>query len=273
MGVQNFIPELWSAAVQVPLRKALVFVPLCTREFEGNLVYGSKLRINQIGPVTVNTYTRDASITWQDPDTAQIEILVDQQQYFAVKIDDLNNVQTNPKLLAKFGEDAAYQVADDMDGFIAGLYTDAGLSVDAATVSAGNVLVNLSNFQLEMDEGNVPTQGRVFVARPWYMQDLVQAATGVIGHTGVPKVFNGSPLAMGYIGELNGFTLFKSNNVTNTQPMAFTTDAIAFVSQLQKVKYVDNPTDYFFEGIKGLYLYGGKVVRPDKLCTCTTTQG
>lgn len=272
MGLENFIPEIWDAGIQMQLRKSLVFAALTNREYEGRLSYGNKIKINQVGSITANSYTRKGTITYEDPTSAQMELLVDQQKYFAFQIDDFDNVQTNPKLAAGFMQEAAYALADAIDQHLAGLYASAGLTVTAATVSAGNALVNLSNFQLEMDEGNVPSQGRFMVARPWYIQDLVQAATGVVGHTGQPKVFDGTPLATGYVGELNGFTLIKSNNVTNTQPMAFTRDAIAFVMQYSGTEAVRRDT-YMATGIRGGQLYGSKVVRPDKLCTCATTQG
>jgi len=275
MGVENFIPKKWDTGIQFSLRKALVLGALTNRQYEGQLSNGSKLQINQAGTITVNSYTRDSSITYENPDSASMELLVDQQKYWAFQIDDLDKVQANRQLMADYAQEAAYQVSDTIDTFIAGAYSEAGLSVSAATVSAGNALVNLSNFQLSMDEGNVPSQGRYFVTRPWHIQDLVQAATGVVGHTGVPKVFNGTPLATGFVGTLNGFTLLQSNNITYSSyyyPMAFTRDAIAFVMQYMgtEAKRLDS---YFATGMRGLYLYGKKVTRPDKLCTCTVTQG
>jgi len=272
MGIENFMPKLWDAGIQYSLRKSLVFAALTNREYEGQLRYGKSIYINQVGAITANSYTRAGTVTYETPTSAQMELLIDQQKYFAFQIDDLDNVQTNPKLQAGYIQEASYALADAIDQHLAGLYTSAGLSVSAATVSAGNALVNLSDFQLAMDVGNVPSQGRFFIARPWYIQDLVQAATGVVGHTGVPKVFDGSPLAMGYVGELNGFTLIKSNNVTNTQPMAFTRDAIAFVMQYQGTEALRRDT-YMATAVRGVQLYGSKVVRPDKVCTCTVTQG
>jgi hypothetical protein len=275
MGIENFIPSKWSAAVQVPLRKSLVFGGLCTREFEGDLADGDKVKINEIGNITVNSYTRRADITYQNVSSADKWLLVDQQKYFAFDIDDLDNVQSKPKLLNQYAQQAAYNVADTIDQFIAGKYAEAGLSVTAATLTAGSVLQNVTNYMYEMDNGNVNrSQPRYFVINAKYHRLLLQATTGIIGHTGVPKVFNDGMLVNGYIGELFGFRLLMSNNTstsTNTsQLMAFTPDAIAMVQQLSKIEAV-RQDKRFSDAIRGLYLYGAKVVRPDKLCNCAVT--
>lgn len=277
MGVENFTPKIWSAKLFVRLRKALVHASVVNRDYEGEIrEQGDTVYINEIGAVDVGSYTKNGSVTWQTMDSSQKSLVVDQAKYIAISYDDIDRVQNNVNLMDGFMGEAAYAIADTVDQFIAGKYTEAGSTVSALTVTAGNVLTNLSNMQLKLDEANVPTSGRFFPIPPWYHQMLVQAATGIIGHTGVPKVFDNGMITNGYVGTLFGFNLLLSNNVNNNgtiwQMMAFTRSAVTYAGQIAQMEAVRRQ-DTFADGVKGLYLYGAKVVRPAAMVTCAATRG
>ncbi len=277
MGLANFIPEMWHSAVLVPLRKNLVHASLVTREYEKELKQGDTLRLSEIGAVTVNSYTKNGTISWENLDSAQKSLLIDQQDYFAVKLDDIDKVQANVDLMASFGAEASYTMADTIDQHLSGLYTQAGDSVTALTVTAGNVLKNLSNMQLELDEANVPTGGRYIVVPPWYNQHLVLAASGAVSATATVKTTDDGALVNGYVGQLFGFNILMSNNVNNNgtvwNMMAFNRSAIAHVMQITEVTYFDKFEDTQGSGVRGFYVYGSKVVKPEAMVSCAATKG
>jgi len=131
--------------------------------------------------------------------------------------------------------------------------------------------------QYELDNANVPVTERFMPIKPWYHQDLVQAATQAINTTGVPKVFSDTLLVNGYVGRLFGFNLLLTTQVADNAStiayhMAYHRSAIAFVNQLMEASIVDRE-ERFGVGIKALSLYGAKVVRPEAMVSCTTTQG
>jgi len=80
----------------------------------------------------------------------------------------------------------------------------------------------------------------------------------------------------GYVGQLFGFNILISNNVSNNGTvwniMAFTRSAITHASQIAKVE-ATRIEDSFADGVKGLYLYGSKVVRPAAMVKCAATKG
>jgi hypothetical protein len=209
-------------------------------------------------------------------DSAQKALLIDQSKYFAVKLDDIDAVQTKPKLMDGIMAEAAYSIADTVDQHLAGLYAQAGNSVSALTVTAGNVLLNLSNMQLELDEANVPTGGRYIIVPPWYNQHLVLAASGAVSATATVKTMDDGLILNGYVGKLFGFNILMSNNVNNNGTvwniMAFNRTAITHAAQIAKVEGV-RIEDSFADGVKGLYLYGSKVVRPAAMVKCAATKG
>jgi hypothetical protein len=276
MGLENLTPQVWAGNILEPLYKNLVFASVVNKDYEGEIKsFGDQVHINEIEDINVGTYSK-SSITWQNLDSAQKTLLIDQAKYFAFDIDDIDRAQNKGDVAAKAATRAAYAIRDAVDTFIGLKYSEAGNTVSSATVTAGNVLTNLAAFQLALDEDNVPNGERFFVCPPWYHNYLLQAATGIIGHTGVPKVFSDTMIVNGYVGSLFGFNILVSNNVyyssTTYYPMAFDRSAISFAGQLTEVQEVMRE-DYFSKGLKGLYLYGAKVVRPNALATCAATKG
>ena len=277
MGLENFIPEVWSAKLFVRLRKLLVHASVINRDYEGEIsAFGDTVRINEIGAIDVSTYTKNTDMTVQTLDSAQKMLTIDQAKYFNFSIDDIDAFQAKPKLIDGAMSEAAYAIADTIDQHIAGLYTQAGNSVTALTVSVGAVLLNLSNMQLALDEANVPTTGRYLPIPPWYNQHLVRATSGAVAATGVPKVFDDGMIVSGYVGTLFGFNLLMSNNINNNgtvwNMMGFTRAAITHAQQIAKMEAYRLESQ-FGDGVKGLYLYGSKVVRPNAMVSCAATKG
>jgi len=277
MGLENFIPEMWSGSLLVQMRKNLVHASLVNRDYEGEIRNaGDTVRINELDVVTVGDYTKNGSVSWQTMSSAQKSLLIDQSKYFAVTLDDIDAIQTKPKLMDGIMAEAAYSIGDTVDQHLAGMYSAAGNSVTALTVTAGNVLKNLSDMQLKLDEANVPTGGRYIVIPPWYNQHLVLAASGAVSATATVKTMDNGLIVNGYVGQLFGFNILMSNNVNNNGTvwniMAFNRSAITHASQIAKVE-ATRIEDSFADGVKGLYLYGSKVVRPAAMVKCAATKG
>lgn len=155
-------------------------------------------------------------------------------------------------------------------------YSQAGNVVTAATVTAGNVLKNIADHMKALNDGNNPSgQPRYMPIPPFYHNYVLQAATGIIGHTGVPKVMSDGVLSTGFIGELFGINLLLSNNVyysTYYYMMALTRQALYNVMQLQEVEAIRRE-NRFANGIRALNLYGFKVARPEAMSSCVVTEG
>jgi len=278
MGVENFIPTIWSAKLYVRLRKALVAASIVNNDYEGEITsYGDTVKINEIGPVTVSDYAKYGTLTWQTLDSAQKELKIDQAKSFSFKIDDIDRAQTNPKLMNGAMDEAAYAIKDTIDQFILGKYSDAGItnttymgsSAAPISVSSGNVIYTLSFAGRYLTENNVPEDNRFMIIPPWLHQKLLLAEVGGISADAVPKDFGGGILTSGYVGTALGFKLLLSNNVQNSAStvsavLALNRSAISFASQIVQTKAVDLQ-DSFGQGVKGLYVYGAKVVRPNAL--------
>lgn len=276
MSLEAFAPARWAAEVFVRLRKSLVFGAVANRAYEGQLQFGDRITLDEVGAVTVNDYTKRTDISWQEPDAAEKILYVDQASYAAVDVEDIERVQSQADVVAALSGEMAYALADTVDQHLAGLYGQAGDSVTALTVTAGNVLTNVSNFQQELDENNVPSADRYLIVPPWYHSMLLQAATGIVGHTGVPKVFDNGMITRGFVGELFGINILVSNNVNNNGTvwniMGLNRNALYHVMQIEKMEMIRRE-NRFSDGMRSLLVYGSKVIRPQALISCAATKG
>jgi hypothetical protein len=284
MAVDNFIPTIWSAKLLTRLRKSLVFGNLVNTDYSGEIsAFGDTVKINEIGPISVSSYTRNGSITWGTLDGTAKYLTVDQQKSWNFMIDDLDSAQTKPKLMDAAMSEAAYAMADASDQFIAGLYgsagvksTNVGSSGSVLTQSSPTILRTLSYVKRYLDEANVPSEGRWGVIPPWFAQKVQAAVGGLFSATGVPKPDSAGVLTTGWVGRVSGIDLYMSNNVSNSagtyRCMFGTRSAISFVSQVAKVEAL-RLQDYYADGVRGLYLYGAKVVQPDCLMTAYVAEG
>ena len=284
MSLANFNPAIWSAKLFVNLRKALVAMDIVNTDYEGDIsAFGDRVKINEIGPITISDYAKYGTLTWAELTSAQKELIIDQAKSFSFKVDDIDKAQNNPKVMSSAMAQAAYDVADTIDQYIFGLYGQAGVTNDtymgsssaAISVSSGNVILTLSFAGRYLTEKNVPTANRWMSLTPWLHQKMLLAEIGGISATAVPKIATGS-VVPGYVGQALGFNFYVSNNVQASATsvsaiMAGNNSAISYAGQVSQVKAVDLQ-DSFGEGVKGLYVYGSKVVRPDALAALHLTE-
>jgi len=278
MAISNFIPELWSRKILTRLRKMLVFMNLVNTEYEGEIrEAGNIVRINEIGPITVNNHTRDGTITYQTLQDAAKMLRVDQQKYYAVAVDDVDKVQANVALLTAAADEAGYAMGDTIDQHIAGLSGDAGATsalgttTTAITVTTGNIITYVSLIGQMLSDLNCPQVGRWAVVPPWFTSFLEQQ--------GIEKKNpNADMWQQGFFGRFLGFDFYETNNLTKTNAttacrmMFGTSQAISFAGQLTQNEALRLETK-FSDAIRGLYVYGSKVVRPNCLARFIGTKG
>ncbi len=289
MAVNSFIPTLWSARLLVNLQKAQVFAGLVNRDYEGEIANaGDTVKINGIGAVTVGTYAKNStSLSWQTLADASQALLIDQSKYFAFKVDDVDKVQTNVNLIDAAMQEAAYALSDNIDQFIAGLHAQAAtankIGADggsAKTVGLGTDEINpyrqLVDMATVLTKADVPQDGRWVVLPAWYQGMLLKEELIAAN----PNGSNGDAIINGRIGRLAGFDLYVSNNVTDDaqstktyRVMFGTRQAISLAVQKQPSMEAVRLQDSFADGVRGLMLYGGKVVRPSALGVLYAKEG
>lgn len=272
-ALQGFIPEIWSGELLERLRKAHIFGAVANSNYEGEITgFGSVVKINQIGIVTVADYSADStSITPQVLGEGQKELKINQSKYFAFKIDDVTAAQMKPKVMQSAMAESAYRLRDASDSYIAGLYTDAGITNGLGTestaidITSANVTEYVGFVAQKLDEANVPMESRWMTIPPWFHQKLVLAKITL-------DTANSPVISNGFVGRYLGFDMYMSNNVSvktaatnqGSRILAGYSGSITFAEQLVNIEAY-RPEASFSDAVKGLYIYGAKVVRPDAL--------
>lgn len=272
----NFIPSVWSARLLVALDKALVYgqTGVVNRDYEGEIrEFGNTVKIASIGSITVGDYARDTDIG--DPqiltDSEQM-LVIDQQKYFNFFVDQIDRVQQNVNTMDEAMRRAAYSLRDVADSFLANLMDTAvpsGNKIGSVTTpvvpTATTAYEYLVDLATKLDEANVPTEGRWCVVPPWFHGLMLKDARFVsAGSAKTDQV-----LANGEVGEAAGFRILKSNNVPNTtgtkyKIIAGHSMATSYAEQIIDVQHY-KPEKRFGDAVKGLHVYGAKVVRPTAL--------
>jgi hypothetical protein len=114
----------------VTLRKGLVFGNLFNDDWSGVIKHqGDTVKINGIGTITISAYSKDTSINApQSLTDAQTQLTISQASYYNFAIDDVDAAQNEPKVMAQAMSDAGYYMADTMDQYYSGFYSDASLA-------------------------------------------------------------------------------------------------------------------------------------------------
>lgn len=286
MAINRFIPEVWSARLLVALRKALVYAQpgIVNRDYEGEIRdAGDTVRITSIGRPTIDNYNPNSTeISPEELTDAQRTLVVDQSKYWAFKVDDVNARQAKGNVIPQAMSEAAFGLADLVDQFVAGLYTGVqsanvvtAASIDETDSADWPLFYNsvLIPLKVALDEANVPTPGRYVVIPPW----LHGVALRDDRFVSADKAGTTEGLRNGMVGRASGFDILMSNNVP--EPSAGSTFvvqagvpmAISFAEQINKTEAY-RPESSFSDAVKGLALYGAKLLRPDSIATCTVTR-
>lgn len=273
MAIQTFIPTIWSARLLANLQKAMVFGNVVNREYEGEIKsVGDRVKINTIGAVNIGDYDKATGIPAgpESVDGTGQELIIDQAKYFNFKVEDIDAVQANVDLIDAAMAEAAYGLRDVMDKYIAslalGVAADNVLGTDAAPVvpTKDNAYDYLVDLGVILDDNNVPDLGRYVIVPNWF-HGLLQKDSRF---TKDPAV-----LATGYIGEIDNMRVFKSNNVLQTagakyKVVAGYTGAVSFAQQILSTEAY-RPEKSFSDAVKGLAVYGAKLVRPKAIAVGT----
>lgn len=260
MSFDNFVPEVWSARVLNSFEGNYVFRGLCNTDYEGEIKNaGDTVRINTPGDITVSDYA--GSVTYEEPGSTQQSLLIDQQKYFAFKVPNIDAVQANVSLVDKYSKKAGQAMAKAVDMNLAALYTGVGETV-ALDVSSNSdsVWTALNECNQKLDENDVPESGRWLVVSPLVYAKFKNHSA----FTHASELGDGI-LRTGQLGEMDGFAIFKSNNIvvaTQHKCVFGTMDAITFAAQivLSQAGQMENEiSDY----VRGLFVFGRKVVQPE----------
>jgi len=266
----NFIPEVFSKLLQAKFYSKSILPEISNTDYEGEISgQGDKIVVRTVPAVTINDYT--GAITTQELTTAKVEMLIDKAKYYSFKVDDVLAAQADINMLEGASSDASegMRIAVETD-VLAAAVTGATTIGSQTTITAANILENILVLAKTLDELNIPEEGRFIVLSPEFISMLKQSELRQAYLTGDAT----SPLRNGLVGMVDRFKVFQSNMVFTpgsgadsgyTHVLAGHPKAISFASQFTNTETV-RMQETFGDQVRGLKVFGSKVITPDALC-------
>lgn len=263
MGYENFKQTFWSKHIQQELEKKAILVDSCWRKFEGEIKHGNQLKILGVGTPTIGTYTGQNIGAPETVPDSSVFLVVDQAKFFNFGVDDVDKSQSVPGLMEALMDEATKGMALARDSFVASKAVDAGnLSASLKISTAADAKAAVDAGILALRENDVQIDDDVVLEIPPFVYQLLKDKYIEL------DTANSEMLKKGIVGFYDNARVRVSNNLyndgTDVYAMIRTKRAIAFAGTLEKVEAF-RPEGLFSDAIKGLNVFGAKVVRPKEL--------
>lgn len=266
-----FIPQIWSKKLNQMLEKNCVMLQCVNKNWEGEIKnQGDTVKIITPADVTVSTLTSD-NIEYSSLSPTSQDLVIDQKKFFAFKIDDIAQVQSNADIMEAHLTNAKKAIEVVQDSYLLGMHTDVpeeniiGDESSPVILDKSTIYEQFVKLALALKNSNAVYSG----VRPWVVINpnieayLLQSPEFISAY----KVAD-TTLREGSIGRIAGMDVLVSTNLTEVDDkyyvLAGTNDAITFASQLAKIESLRDK-DSFSDLVRGLYLYGAKTVQPKAL--------
>tara|TARA_B100000424_G_scaffold217283_1_gene175410 strand:- start:953 stop:2089 length:1137 start_codon:yes stop_codon:yes gene_type:complete len=339
----NFSPIIYSKQVQLAFRKSTVIGDVTNSDYFGEIAnQGDTVKIIKEPEISVSAYSRGTQVSAQDLDDEDFTLVVDKANYYAFKMDDIEEAHSHVNFMQLATDRAAHRLADQYDqevlmymtgntqnalhsnvisgtastdsGTVAvsaagtdGILTDmeldasdfnsgssgnaivlvpraGGATTHNTTTATTNPLTLIARMSRKLDQQNVDTNNRWLIVDPVFMEILKDEDSRLLNAD-----FGGSGLQNGLISDnLHGFRVYSSNNLpikgngpTGTTSTGSThfgyilaghSSAVATAEQLNKTETYRDP-DSFADIVRGMHLYGRKILRPEALVNAIYVSG
>lgn len=259
MAVTNFIQTIWSKKIQDDLEIECKLVPNCLRTYEGDVKYARSVKILGVGEPTVRKYTGQAITVEEMSDRGQ-ELVIDQANYFAFHVDDVNQAQSVPGLMEEYMAKSKHKLAVERDSYVAGLIkaatnvsTATALTMEAVkeAIDDGIVELRLRNFN---EQGVIEIDPRAYNV---FKNCLITLSTNN------PELIN-----RGVVGMYDGFEVVMTNNLAKDSTHVYCDirgkKAIAFAGQINEVEAMRDQS-VFKDLVRGLDTFGAKTIDENRI--------
>jgi len=299
-----FLPKIYSKKVLNFFRKASVVEAITNTDYAGEIsAFGDSVRIIKEPVISVSDYTRGSDTTQTKLTDQEITLVVDSAKAFKFIVDDIETNMSHVNFKEVATSSAAYALRDSYDAaVIAAMFSgvstsspDHALGADAAAATqtmgqhqggsnsidllgsdgTGTDPLDVMSFMAKLlDEQSVPEEGRWFVAPPSFYNELAQSGSKLLSvdfNAGQGSIRNGLVSS----GKLRGFDMYKSNNVAAASTatgkiLAGHISSTATAQTIISTEVLRDPTS-FGDIVRGLHVYGAKVLRPEALVSAFYT--
>jgi len=139
----NFSPVIYSKQVQLAFRKNSVVENITNSDYFGEIAnMGDSVKIIKEPEITVKEYARGANVQPQDLDDEDFTLTIDKANYFAFKIDDIEEAHSHVNFSQLASDRAGYRLKDNYDQDVLGYLSGFAQASNNAVASSANSTVN-----------------------------------------------------------------------------------------------------------------------------------
>ncbi len=244
-----FNAEVWSKSLVTKLDQVNVMLRLVNRDWEGDLRNSKTVNIRTPGNITLSSYTKGTPITYEDLAPVKEQFTVNDAQYFAFQVEDVDAAQNDLNALEVYTGRAAVGMSNTVEAKLTSPYqyvatgnviasptaitggssifgaTVGPLTLDSSNTSTGTTIGVYNAFvkaRTRLSVQSVPMAGRWAVISPDDVALLLQDTTHFIRATdmGDSVVASGTLGDMvsrandtpGFVGRCAGFDVYESNH-------------------------------------------------------------
>lgn len=289
-----FLPEVYSKKVQNFFRKASVVEAITNTDYTGDIAsFGDTVNIIKEPTITTYDYTRGADTTQTVLTDQELTLVVDQARAFKFIVDDIETRMSHVNFKEVASSSAAYALKDQMDtNVLAHISANVSTSAPDMTIGADSATATsdldhatnamdigfgsgeidpldlLSRMSRLLDDQSAPEEDRWVVAGPIFYEVLAASASKLLSvdyNAGQGSIRNGLVSS----GLLRGFKMYKSRNLpapsnATGEIIGGHMSAVATAGTLLKTESYRDP-DSFGDVVRGLHVYGRKVLRDESL--------
>lgn len=269
---QHFQQTIWSKSILRSLGKITSLRNHCNFQYEKDSEHAKEVKILSVNRPTIRTYTPGTALVRESvADSSQIMGL-NQYRYFNFEVEDIVKAQSVPGLMEALTDEAGKGLALEGDKYVADVVKTAA---DADEIeSSEEITLTTSNAMASVEEGFATLYSKdCKVSDTFYLEVAPKVFTTYRQQLTELSTNNPEILKKGAVGRINNAYVCIENCLPESDTAYYnilrTEKAVAFAEQIDKVeKY--RPEDAFTDAVKGLYVFGAKIVRPDEIYVMKT---
>jgi hypothetical protein len=288
-----FSPVIYSKKAQLTFRKLSVVQAITNTEYYGEIKeMGDTVHVTKEPTITVASYARGQQIVPQDLIDDRVTLTIDQGNYFAFAVDDVEKKHAHNNWESMATDRGAYALRDAFDIEVLAYAASNVASARTLGSTATPLKVNhdgtytpgvemtptavLNRFARYLDAQNVPHENRWAVVDPFFLELLRDDASKLIHDDYVAKGLLNNGIVTNQL--IHGFKLYMSNNLptVGTGPSATSgtnygqiiAGHISALATAENIKTTEKlrSQDTFADIVRGLHIYGRKQLRDNATC-------
>lgn len=275
--ITNFQQTIWSASILRSLDKITSLRNHCNFQYEKDSKNAKEAKILSVNRPTIRTYVPGTAITREGATDSSQLLQLNQYRYFNFEVEDIVKAQSVPGLMEALTDEAGKGLALEGDKYVAEV-VKAEVEGEGGKVAVSGSVIALtnSNAMASIEDGFATLYANdCKVSDTFYLELAPKVFTTYRQQLTELSTNNPEILKKGAVGKINNAyvcienCLPEATNGGSIYNILRTDKAIAFAEQIEKVEHY-RPEDAFTDAVKGLYVFGAKIVRPKEIYVMKT---